>query len=88
MPCLRSTGCRVLRSDSEIQVAPEPADETDPTGAGDCFLAGIAAALARGLPLEKAARVGAYCGARAVERIGIPRLTPREARAAMERAAP
>lgn len=51
-----------------------PAVERDATGAGDCFLAGLAAGLWRGLPLERAARLGAWCGARAVEAVGVPQL--------------
>jgi 1D-myo-inositol 3-kinase len=66
-------GCTVLRGDRETFVAAEAAKEKDPTGAGDCFLAGVAAALARGSPIEEAARLGAWCGARAVEHVGIPR---------------
>jgi len=81
-------GCTVLRGSARFHVPAYPAREKDPTGAGDCFLAGFAAALARGLPLESATRVGAWCGARAVEHIGLPRLTPQEARAAMGCARP
>ena len=54
-----------------------------PTGAGDCFLAGFAAGLARGLDPLRAARIGAYCGARAVEQIGVPRLTKVQAAEAL-----
>ena len=71
-------GCAVLRRDSELGVAAYPAEEKDATGAGDCFLAGVAAGLARGLPIEEAARLGAWCGARAVEHVGVPRLSPGE----------
>ena len=81
-------GCTVFRADSELHIPAYPAQKKDPTGAGDCFLAGLAAALARGLPLESAARVGAWCGARAVEHIGVPRLTPKEALEAMQCARP
>jgi len=81
-------GCTVLRGSARFHLPAYPAREKDPTGAGDCFLAGFAAALARALPLEGAARVGAWCGARAVEHIGLPRLTPQEARAAMGCARP
>ena len=55
----------------------------NPTGAGDCFLAGFAAGLARGLPLARAAGLGAWCGARAVEQVGVPRLDAGQARAAI-----
>jgi 1D-myo-inositol 3-kinase len=66
-------GCTLLSGDTELFVASEPAEEKDPTGAGDCFLAGIAAGLSRGLPIAEAARLGAWCGARAVEHVGVPR---------------
>ena len=70
-------GCALLRGAREVSVAAYPAEERDATGAGDCFLAGVAAGLARGLPIEEAARLGAWCGARAVESVGVPRrLTP------------
>lgn len=76
-------GCTILTAGSEVHVPAVQAVEKDPTGAGDCFLAGFAAGLARGLPPERAARIGAYCGARAVEQLGVPRLTPAQAREAL-----
>ena len=75
-------GCTVLNSGTQTSIPPFPANERDPTGAGDCFLAGFAAGIARGLDPIRAARIGAYCGARAVEQIGVPRLNAEEARAA------
>ncbi len=75
-------GCTILRAGAQIRVEAFPAREKDPTGAGDCFAAGLAAGLARGLSIERAARLGAFCGARAVEHVGVPRLTPEELRAA------
>jgi 1D-myo-inositol 3-kinase len=75
-------GCDVLGRGLAAHVPAFPAEEKDPTGAGDCFLAGFAAGLlGSGDPL-RAARAGAYCGARAVEHEGIPRLTPAQASAA------
>lgn len=76
-------GCKILSPDGEVQVPAEPAEERDPTGAGDCFLAGFAAGLARGLSPEGAARLGAFCGARAVEQVGVPRLDPEAVQAAL-----
>jgi len=76
-------GCTVLTASSETHVPAFPAQEKDPTGAGDCFLAGFAVGLARGLDPLRAARIGAYCGARAVEQIGVPRLTALQAREAL-----
>ena len=59
----------MLNSGTQTSIPPFPANERDPTGAGDCFLAGFAAGIARGLDPIRAARIGAYCGARAVEQI-------------------
>lgn len=75
-------GCDVLGRDVEAHVPAFPAEEKDPTGAGDCFLAGFAAGLLRGKDPVRAARAGAWCGARAVEQVGVPRLTPAQASAA------
>jgi 1D-myo-inositol 3-kinase len=62
-------------SRTRIHAAPFPAIEKDATGAGDCFLAGFAFGLLRGLSPLRAARWGNYCGARAVESVGVPRLS-------------
>ncbi len=78
-------GSTILRREGELHVPAHPARERDPTGAGDCFLAGFAAALGRGLTVEAAARLGAWCGARAVEHVGVPHLSADEARAALLR---
>ena len=64
--------CTVLSATLEQRVAAFPAHEIDPTGAGDCFLAGFAVGLLRGWPAARAARLGNWCGARAVEVAGIP----------------
>jgi len=79
-------GCALLTAGEEHHLPAFEALEKDPTGAGDCFLAGFAAGLARGLSPLRAARIGAYCGARAVEQVGVPRLTKEQARAALESA--
>ena len=76
-------GASVFHAGGRVDVPASPAQEKDPTGAGDCFLAGFAAALARGMPLAAAGRLGAWCGARAVEHVGVPRLSPHEARAGL-----
>jgi len=67
-------GCTVLSADAELHVPPFPAREVDPTGAGDCFLAGFAIGLLRGWPPPRAARLGNWCGARSVESSGVPNL--------------
>jgi sugar/nucleoside kinase (ribokinase family) len=46
------------------------ADPVDTTGAGDNFCAGLIAGLAKGWHLERAIRLGNFCGARSVEGMG------------------
>jgi 1D-myo-inositol 3-kinase len=67
-------GCTILSPTGERHVPAFPAREVDPTGAGDCFLAGFAIGLLRGWPASRAALLGNWCGARAVESPGIPLL--------------
>ncbi|MCX5660714.1 MAG: carbohydrate kinase family protein [Planctomycetota bacterium] len=47
----------------EIPVVPAPGPVVDTTGAGDSFYAGLLGGLLKGLPLEKAGRLGAAAGA-------------------------
>lgn len=54
---------------AEVPVAPV-ADVTDPTGAGDAYLAGLAYGIARDLPLEVTGRVAALAAAYAIEHRG------------------
>jgi 1D-myo-inositol 3-kinase len=81
-------GCRLLDASRDLHLPALPADERDPTGAGDCFLAGFALGLARGLDPRRAAELGAFCGARAVEQVGVPRLSEEDIRAAPMAARP
>jgi 1D-myo-inositol 3-kinase len=81
-------GCALLTRVTATAIAAFDAEEKDPTGAGDCFLAGFAAGIARGLPPAAAARLGAWCGARAVEHVGVPRLDPAAVRAALRTVLP
>jgi 1D-myo-inositol 3-kinase len=67
-------GCTLLHGDSELHIPAHPAVERDPTGAGDCFLTGFAVGLARGYSDERALHLASWCGARAVEHLGVPRL--------------
>jgi len=67
-------GCTILSPQGEIHVPAFPARQIDPTGAGDCFLAGFAVGLLRGLPPPRAALLGNWCGARCTECPGIPSL--------------
>jgi 1D-myo-inositol 3-kinase len=65
-------GCTILTATGETRVDAVPVPEVDSTGAGDCFLAGFAVALARGLEPVSAARFGNACGAIAVGHVGVP----------------
>jgi 1D-myo-inositol 3-kinase len=65
-------GCTILSATEALSVPAFPAREVDPTGAGDCFLAGFAVGLLRGYSALRAARLGNWCGARAVEACGVP----------------
>ncbi|MFL5311069.1 MAG: PfkB family carbohydrate kinase [Myxococcales bacterium] len=67
-------GCTILTASGEQHVAAFPANEVDPTGAGDCFLAGFAVGLLRGWPPPRSAVLGNWFGARAVESRGLPDL--------------
>ncbi|HEY2028454.1 MAG TPA: PfkB family carbohydrate kinase [Myxococcales bacterium] len=67
-------GCTLLTPSGDLHVPAPPAVEVDPTGAGDCFLTGFAIGLRRGWTPTRAAALGAWCGARAVEQLGVPRL--------------
>lgn len=44
----------------------------DPTGGGNCFLGGLAVALARGLAVEEAAAWGNIAASFAIEQVGVP----------------
>jgi len=68
-------GCVLVQDGREIHVPAFDAREVDPTGAGDCFLAGFAVGLWRGWDPPRAALFGNFCGALAVAQHGIPRLS-------------
>ena len=61
-----AAGCTVYSADGAIDVPGYPADEIDPTGAGDCFDAGFLSELLAGTSPAEAARLGNACGALAV----------------------
>jgi 1D-myo-inositol 3-kinase len=65
-------GSTILSSSGEIHVPGFPAHEVDPTGAGDCFLAGFSIGLLRNWPIPRSALLGNWCGARSTESPGIP----------------
>ncbi len=63
-------GCSVYTADGRIDVAGFPAEEIDPTGAGDCFDAGFITALLEGKTVAEAAQLGNACGALTVNAKG------------------
>lgn len=65
-----AAGCSVYGADGRIDAAGFPAEEIDPTGAGDCFDAGFISALLEGKTLAEAARLGNACGALTVSAKG------------------
>ncbi|KAK8930604.1 hypothetical protein KSP39_PZI016828 [Platanthera zijinensis] len=69
-------GCKVYWKDGEVEVAPFPAIQIDPTGAGDSFLGGFVAGLSWGLTVPDAALLGNFFGALTVCQIGIPKFNP------------
>jgi 2-dehydro-3-deoxygluconokinase len=66
-----AAGAIAWRAGETVSVPAVPVTgEVDPVGAGDGFNAGFLAATMLGLDLADAVRCGAFCGARAVERVG------------------
>lgn len=68
-------GCDLLQGDRSTWVGIHPAHEVDPTGAGDTFAAGLLWAMARGDPVEQAARLGAACASIVLENNGAEALS-------------
>ncbi|RLN41337.1 inositol 3-kinase [Panicum miliaceum] len=77
-------GCRLCWDGGEARVAPFPAVQVDPTGAGDSFLAGFAAGLLWGLSATDAALLGNFFGAAAVSQVGVPTFHPKMLQAVKE----
>ncbi|KAJ1272485.1 hypothetical protein BS78_06G205200 [Paspalum vaginatum] len=77
-------GCRLYWDGGEACVAPFPAVQVDPTGAGDSFLAGFAAGLLWGLSATDAALLGNFFGAAAVSQVGVPTFHPKMLQAVRE----
>ena len=65
-----SSGCIVYDGRSRLAVDAFPAEEIDPTGAGDAFAAGTIALLASDRDILEAVRAGAALGARCVAVVG------------------
>jgi adenosine kinase len=68
---LGAGGSQITTADKEFKVAPVKAiDVLDPTGAGDAYRAGFAAAWLKKMPLETCAKVGSAVAVYAVESYG------------------
>ena len=67
-------GCRVIEKNNVFDVGTTPIKEADPTGAGDCFLAGIGIGLTKGFDIQKSCEIGNYFGGLAVRHIGVPEI--------------
>ena len=65
-----SRGVSVVQGSHVTEVAAVPADEVDPTGAGDALCGGVLAALARGVHPVEAARLGVAVAAQVVGDVG------------------
>ena len=65
-----AAGSTVYAADTRTDIGAFPAEEIDPTGAGDCFDAGFVCGLLDGDSLEDAARQGAAVGALSVGGFG------------------
>jgi sugar/nucleoside kinase (ribokinase family) len=77
-------GCELFAGGRRRRIGVHPADEVDPTGAGDAFAAAFFLALARGADPVEAARLGAAAGSIVVEGRGgeaLPRVGEAWARA-------
>ena len=78
-------GCHLYERDRGYAVPGNSVFAEDETGAGDCFIAGFALGLSKGLDVVHAARLGNRCGALAVRHIGIPRISKGEIKALVEK---
>jgi 1D-myo-inositol 3-kinase len=67
-------GATILHRDERIEIPAAPAQEVDPTGAGDVFGLVFGLALAAGHPAAEAGRRAALAAARVVEGPGLGRL--------------
>lgn len=66
------SGCKVYCKDEEVEILPFVTVQVDPTGAGDCFLAGFVAGLVQGLAVPDAALLGNLFGSLTVGHVGLP----------------
>jgi adenosine kinase len=64
-------GSRIATKAGVVDIPPAPARrESDPTGAGDAYRAGLVAGLLRGLEIDQAGRVASLAATYAVEQVG------------------
>ena len=63
-------GCTIFQGDDVLQVPGFRVEEIDPTGAGDCFCAGVTLALLEGMDLKDTGRFANAVGALAVTKKG------------------
>src|SRR4029077_11433842 len=64
-------GSRIATRKGVVDIPPAPAlIESDPTGAGDAYRAGLVAGLLRGLELEHAGRVASLAATYVIEQVG------------------
>ncbi|HEY4913261.1 MAG TPA: carbohydrate kinase family protein [Candidatus Dormibacteraeota bacterium] len=64
-------GSRIATRDQKVEIpAAPPLRESDPTGAGDAYRAGLVAGLLRGLDLDVAGRVASLAATYAIEQVG------------------
>jgi adenosine kinase len=64
-------GSRITSRAGVVDIPPAPARrESDPTGAGDAYRAGLVAGLLRGLALEEAGRVASLAATYVIEQVG------------------
>lgn len=62
-------------SDDTLKIPPYSAEEVDPTGAGDSFLAAFASGICNGLSPIQAVHKGNYFGSLAVAQVGVPKIS-------------
>jgi adenosine kinase len=64
-------GSRIATRNGIVEIPPAPArTETDPTGAGDAYRAGLVSGLLRGLELAEAGRVASLAATYVIEQVG------------------
>lgn len=67
---LGAKGCFFKNAEKVIEAGAFAIDAVDATGAGDCFVAGLASELLRGASVEKALRFASACGAICTTAVG------------------